>query len=141
MTTLAADKVRGYELGDTLGTFNDVPVITADILYMGSALGLSGSYARPLVAGDVFLGFCQERADNSTGASGAIRARVRFKGLVEIPVTGVDGNDDIKKAVYASDDDTFTLTSTSNTLIGFVHRHVSGTTCVVAFDTAYQAIP
>jgi hypothetical protein len=36
--------------------------------------------------------------------------------------------------VYASDDDTFTLTSTSNSKIGFVRRHISSTTCLVEFD-------
>ena len=36
--------------------------------------------------------------------------------------------------VYASDDDTFTLTSAGNSAIGKVVRWVSGTRCVVYFE-------
>lgn len=135
MTTLAADKPRTIELD----SFNEHPVVGTDIIYEGAAVGLSGSFARPLVAGDRFLGFAEARADNATGAAGDVRVKVRPKGLVVLPVTGVDGSDDLGKAVYASDDDTFTLTSTSNTLIGRVYRHVSGTTCVVDFGINFQA--
>ena len=39
MTTLATDKVRDYELGDV----NELPVIAADILYEGAAIGDNAS--------------------------------------------------------------------------------------------------
>src|SRR5687768_863678 len=65
MTTLAANKQRAYELGPR----NMLPVIAADIIYEGAAVGaVAGTgHARPLVAGDSFSGFAVAKADNSAG--------------------------------------------------------------------------
>jgi predicted lipid-binding transport protein (Tim44 family) len=131
MATLAANKPRTAPLAD----LNDLPMIAADIIYEGAAVGDNGAgLARPLVAQDPFLGFAESKADNSAGAASAINVRVRSRGYVEIPVVGAASADDQGATVYASDDDTFTLTSTSNTSIGKVVRWVSGTTCVVYFE-------
>src|SRR5574337_168915 len=100
MTTLAASKARDFILGD----HNDLPVIAADIIYEGAAVGENGAgYFRPLVAADPFAGFAQSTVDNSAGAAG---------------------------------DDTFTLTSTSNTAIGKITRYISGTTVEVYFEAS-----
>ena len=133
MTTLAADTPRTYEVGD----IGEIPVIASDIIYEGSAVGDNASgYARPLVAADPFLGFAEQNVDNSAGAAGAKTVRVKERGKIVVPVTGVTGVGDIGTAVYMSDDNTFTLTSTSNSLVGKVVRHVSGTTVVVAFKSS-----
>lgn len=135
MATLAADKVRPFELTGT-PDLNDLPVIAADIIYEGAAVGDNGSgLARPLVAQDPFMGFAERQCDNSAGAASAKNVRVRSRGFVSLPVTGAASAADQGEAVYASDDDTFTLTSTSNTAIGKVHRWVSGTTCIVYFES------
>lgn len=129
--TLAANEPRTYEGGER----NEHPVVAADIIYEGAAGGDNGSgYARPLVAGDPFLGFAEAKADNSSGAAGDIRCRFIEKGKVVIPVTGASALTDRLSKVYASDDNTFTLVAGSNTLIGVVHRWVTGTTCVVEFN-------
>jgi hypothetical protein len=132
MTTLAADKPRDHQLGE----FEDYPVIATDIVYQGAAVGENGSgYARPLQAGDPFLGFAERRADNAAGAAGAINVQCRTRGRTVLPVTGasaITAND--RPVVYASDDDTFTLTASTNTPIGTVSRWISGTTCVVEYD-------
>lgn len=131
MTTLAADKARAFELGD----IQELPMIGSDIIYEGAAVGDNGSgLARPLVAADPFLGFAERIADNSAGAASAKTVRVRTRGQVQIPVTGASSTADVSETVYASDDDTFTLTSSGNTAIGKVARWVSGTTCIVAFE-------
>lgn len=131
MTTLAADKSRAYELGD----IQELPVVATDIIYEGAAVGDNASgYARPLVAADPFLGFAECKVDNSTGAAGDKSVRVRVRGQIVLAVTGVTGVGDVGEVVYASDDDTFTLTSTSNTAVGKVARYISGTTVVVAFE-------
>jgi hypothetical protein len=136
MTTRASNIKRPYEL-EVDPKFNDLPVIAADIIYEGSAVGDNGSgLARPLVAADVFLGFSIAKADNSAGAASDIAVRVRQRGVVQLTVTGVASADDVGSTVYASDDDTFTLTSTSNTAIGKVVRWVSSTTCLVYFEGA-----
>ncbi|MCB9993115.1 MAG: cytoplasmic protein [Hyphomicrobiaceae bacterium] len=132
MTTLAANQQRTWQEGDN----EAYPVIAADIIYQGAAVGENGSgYARPLAQGDPFLGFAIAKADNSSGAAGDINVDVRVRGRVKLTVAGataITAND--RPAVYASDDNTFTLTSTSNSLIGYVSRWISSTVCIVEFD-------
>lgn len=132
MTTLAVDTPRDYELG----IFNELPVIAADIIYEGAAVGDNSSgYARPLQAGDPFRGFAQEQVDNSAGAAGDLTARVREEGKIVLDVTSL-AITDVGKDVYASDDGTFTLTQGSNTRIGYVHRWIETGKGVVAFSVA-----
>lgn len=135
MTTLAVDKARAYELGD----IQELPMIASDIIYEGAAVGDNGSgLARPLVAQDPFLGFAESRADNSGGGASGKTVRVRTKGYVVLSVANVASADDVGTTVYASDDDTFTNSSTSTTPIGKVARWISGTTCVVYFEALPQ---
>jgi hypothetical protein len=137
MTTLAGNKARAYELGDA----QEYPVVATDIIYEGAAVGENASgYARPLVAGDPFLGFAMRRADNAAGVAGAIGVEVKRRGQIQLPVAGataVTAND--RPLVYASDDDTFTLTASTNSIIGRVSRWVSSGICVVEFDAALAA--
>lgn len=138
MTTLAADKLRTWHFaGDPVTS--EYPVIAADIIYRGAAVGENGSgYARPLVAADPFLGFAEAKVDNAAGAAGDKSVFVRQKGYVTLPISGLAITANDRPAVYASDDDTFTLTSSSNTLIGYVDRWISTGLAVVEFDSAYQ---
>ena len=137
MTTLAADALREKLLGDEM----DYPVIAADIIYQGAAVGENAAgYARPLVAGDPFLGFATSQADNTTGDAGDIAVRVETGGKYRLTVAGataVTAND--QPIVYAADDDTFTLTAGSNTPIGRVVKWLASTDCIVEFDTTYSA--
>ena len=134
MTTLAKDQPRSYGISGS-GDTNDIPMIADDIIYEGAAVGDNASgIARPLVAADPFLGFAVERCDNAGGAASAKRVKLYERGKIEIDVTGVTSAGDVGETVYASDDATFTLTSTSNTAIGKVARWVSGTRCVVYFE-------
>lgn len=133
MTTLAIDKTRSYEFGNT----DMLPMVADDIIYEGAAVGDDGNgLARPLVAGDAFLGFAKRRATNAGGAAGAIRVEVRLRGEVELDVVGVSSNDDLTSPVYASDDNTFTLTAGSNTFIGRVARWRADTRCLVSFESS-----
>lgn len=131
MTTLAVDVPRSYALGD----LDEYPVIAADIIYEGAAVGENGSgYARPLVALDPFLGFCMEQVDNAVGSAGDKRVRVLRRGSVTLAISGLAITANDQAPVYASDDNTFTLTSTSNTKIGWVRRWISTGLAVVEFD-------
>jgi len=134
MATLAADSPREYEYSaDPM--FEDLPVIASDILYEGAAAGsvLASGHVRPLVALDAFAGFVNQQIDNSTGAAAARTARLRRIGVAKLTVTGVASAADIGKPVYATDDDTFTLSPSGGTLIGWVQRWVTSTTCHVFF--------
>lgn len=132
MTTLALNKPRAYEEG----FYNDLPVKGSTKIYEGAALGKASGYARPLVAADVFLGFSQELVDNSAGADGAKNVRTRQRGKIVLDVVGVTGVTNEGATVYASDDDTFTLTSSGNTAVGKISRWMTGTRCVVEFEAA-----
>lgn len=133
MTTLAANKLRDYQLGDK----EEYPVIADDIIYQGAAVGENASgYARPLQAGDPFLGFAEAIADNSGGVAGEVTVNVKKKGNVVLPISGIAITANDRPAVYASDDDTFTLTASTNSLIGYVSRWVSSGVAVVEFDAA-----
>lgn len=136
MTTLAANLPRPYELG----TINAFPVIAADIIYEGAAVGDDGNgYARPLQAGDAFLGFAESKADNSAGSAGDISVRVRAAGLVQLPISAL-AITDRGKDVFASDDNAFTLTQSTNTRIGYVHRWVSTGVGIIAFEANHGII-
>lgn len=133
MTTLSINKPRDFVLGE----LQDLPVVASDIIYEGAAVGENGSgYFRPLVAADAFAGFAERQADNSAGAAGAINVRVKTRGRVILSVAGVTAVTDEGSTVYASDDDTFTLTSTSNSAIGKIVRYISGTTVEVYFEAS-----
>lgn len=135
-TTLAADKARDFELGDV----REYGVIASDIIYEGAAVGDNASgYARPLVAGDSFRGFAESKVDNSAGAAGALTVRVKQKGIVKLAI-GSLAITDVGKPVYASDDDTFTLTATSNSHIGRVIAFVSTGVGMVEFDAGGGAL-
>src|SRR5258708_667124 len=104
MTALIQDKQREYELGN----INEFKMANG-VIYKGAAVGDNGAgFARPLVAGDKFLGFCEQRAMNlvSTEPSGYSEnktARVLRRGLIQLLVTGVITTN-IGDNIYASDD-------------------------------------
>lgn len=130
MTTLAVDTPRVFDLGNV----NEYPVIAADIIYEGAAVGDNATgYVRPLVAGDSFRGFAESNVDNSLGSAGDKRVRVLTQGKVQLSVASLTITD-VGKPVYASDDNTFTLTRSTNSYIGRVHRFVSSGVGVIAFD-------
>lgn len=131
MTTLAANTPRAYEIGSR----NEYPVIAADIIYEGAAVGIvdATGHARPLNAADRFAGFVEAKADNSAGSAADINVRVVESGKVQLSVTGAVITD-VGQPVYATDDNTFTFLPTSAAFIGFVHRFVSSGVVIVSFD-------
>lgn len=131
LTTLAADTPRVYELGG----LSYHPVIASDIIYEGAAVGLNTSgNAQPLVAGNKFAGFAKSKVDNSSGAAGDRKVELITAGEILLTISGAAAGDE-GRAVYASDDDTFTYTAAGNTFVGHVKRYDSVLTkAVVQFD-------
>lgn len=115
----------------------EYPVAATTKIWKGAAVGIASGNARPLVAGDPFVGFCLETVDN-TGSAGTVRVKVRPRGVTQLPVASAALGDNSKAAVYASADDTFTKTATNNSLIGYVRRFVSSGVALVQYD-AYLA--
>lgn len=130
MTTLAVNFPRDAGLGE----MNDFPVIASDIIYEGAAVGLVAGtgHARPLVAGDRFVGFAVEQADNSTGAAAAIYVHVRAKGKVKLPVSGAVITD-VGQPVYATDDNAFAFNPAGGSFVGLVRRFVSSGVVIVEY--------
>ncbi len=89
-------------------------------VFKGGFIGItSGGYARPLVAGDEFVGIAYEEADNSAGADGDVSVRVYTLGDFGHALSGA-AITNLGDAVYASADDTLAFTSTSNSYVGVV---------------------
>lgn len=101
----------------------DLPVDDDVVIYKGSLVGRNRStgYARGLTAGDEFLGVAYQQADNTVTGHSAGGIDVRLHQAIDIvhTLTGVVTGD-IGKDVYASDDETLTLTPTSNSRVGRV---------------------
>ena len=136
MTTLAANSVRDFGVGDML----EYPVIASDIIYQGAAVGEdTNGYARPLSAGDPFLGFAEEKVDNSSGSAGDVRVRVKSRGYVKLPITSIAVTSNDRPVVYASDDNAFTLTASTNSPIGRVAQWLETGYAIVEFDALMAA--
>jgi hypothetical protein len=99
----------------------DIPVNDNVTIFKGAFVGhdRSTGYARPLVAGDEFLGIAYRQADNTVAGHTAGGLNVRLHEQIDIvhTLTGVTVAD-IGKEVYASDDATLTLTPAGNSRIG-----------------------
>ena len=131
MTTLATNTPRTLVGGD----INELAVIASDIIYEGAAEGIvnASGHVRPLTSADRFVGFCLEKADNSSGSAADINSRMWRRGSVVLPVTGALITD-VGLPVYASDDNAFSFIKTSGVFIGFTRRFVSAGYMEVAFD-------
>lgn len=143
MATLAKDKPRVFELTGAHPDYNEIPIIADDIVYAGAAVGESTTTGtgRPLNGADAFMGFCVEKCDNTGGSANDKQIKVLSTGYAELVVTGVDNINDEGASVYASDDDTFTLTSTTtSTQIGKVVRVTSTALnkALVYFEAAHR---
>ena len=124
---LSADNPRTYELGDV----NELTVASGVTIYEGAftfALKADGTavVASPAISTHAFAGIAIEKATAGN------RVRVKDRGKVVMPVTGASAAS-VGAIVYASDDNTLTLTASTNVPVGYVARHVTSTTCVVEF--------
>lgn len=117
---------------------NTLPVAASTTIYKGSAVGSSSGYAAPLSGADTFQGFALAKADNGSGSAGDINVTVRKTGTIRAAI-GSLAITNVGDAVYMSDDDTFTLSSTSNTYIGRVIRFIESGVGEIAFDVKVTA--
>jgi len=129
MTALTKDTNRVYELGN----INELPVAAGEVIYQGAAIGCDSSgYAKTLEDGDTFAGFAEENYDNAAGSNGAKNVRIRKKGSILLEISGITLAD-VNKSVYATDDNTFTLSSTNAVYIGQISRIDASGSALVEF--------
>lgn len=131
MTTLNADTLRTFE---TQEDTNALPVASKAKIFGGALVGRTeDGYARALQAGDAAVGFAKDAVDNTDGEDGDTTVEVKARGKVSLFVSGLTVAD-VGKNVYASDDNTFTLTETDNSLVGKIVRFEKADYAIVAFD-------
>jgi len=133
MVKLTKDVTRTYELGD----INEFPVLGGELIYQGAAIGLEviSGYARSLKADDKFLGFAEDHIDAVNSSDGEKNIRVKKRGSVILEVSGITLSD-VGKSLYASNDNTFTLISSVDTVyIGQISRSEYSERVMVEFDS------
>lgn len=86
-------------------------------VFKGAFVGLTAGFARGLVAADPFVGIAYEEMDNTGGAAGAKTVRVYTRGDFRLTLAGA-AITNLNASVYASSDDTLTLTASGNSLVG-----------------------
>jgi hypothetical protein len=136
MAQLTANQVNTYD--SVPQERNTLPVNASAEIFKGSAVGLTAGYARQLVAADIFGGFAEQHVLEASGTNGGALVPVLRTGVIQAAITGAVVGD-INKAVYMSDGNTFTYTSSSNTLIGRVIRFESAGVVMVEFSVKNQA--
>lgn len=117
-----------------LGDYSSAPAAASATIYQGSMCTLNSSgYANALVEGEMFIGHAQAKVDNSAGANGDLNVNVYagpYRAEVTVPSVAIT---DIGKDVYATDDETLSLTH-GTTRVGVVERYVTTNTAVVRFE-------
>jgi predicted RecA/RadA family phage recombinase len=129
MAQLTLDTPRIYEVEAD----NELPILASTQIFEGACVGESSGYMRQLVAGDPFRGFAVRGVDNSAGSNGDKSVELNRKGVIKLDISAVAITDE-GKSVYASDSNTFTLTATSNTRIGYIIRVESTGVALVAYE-------
>lgn len=111
-----------------------LPVKASTHIYKGALVGLDGGYARGLVAADGFVGVAYEEADNSSGSDGDKVVRVFTMGDFEHALSSASRANN-GSSVYASDDETLTLTASGNSLVGHQIDSPSANKIVLRINT------
>lgn len=130
---LSSDTVR-VTRGDNRCDVAPFPGTASNVFYRGAYVFLDNSTGLVVEAADTanynWLGMVREKV-TADGAQGDSEVKVLLGGftLVKVNVTGVDNINDVGDLVYATADDTLTLTPTSNTkAIGYVSRYYGSST-------------
>lgn len=129
---LSANTARNYEVNSCHESAQPAQAVA---VWGGGALSRdSNGEVGPLAASEAFAGFAI--TDVPAGTAGAALVPVYDEGVIELTVTGVDDNDDIGDTVYATDDNTFTLTASGGVSIGKVLQVLNPVTtlCRVQFQ-------
>jgi predicted RecA/RadA family phage recombinase len=104
-----------------LGRAYSYPVLAGVVIFGGTAVGITANQeAVPAGHASVakLLGFADQRVDNRDGETGDVYAKIE-KDVRLIPIAGATVAN-IGATVYASADDTFTLTAGSLLAIGTI---------------------
>jgi hypothetical protein len=127
-------------LEQEIGDRNEAPVAAGQHLYRGSMAFGDVAGRATTVLGAKFLGHVVAEANNSSGGAGAINVILyggRYR--LQVPLSDV-ALTSIGAQVFASDNNTLTLTPGANTLVGRVVRYVTTDTAIVEFAPVNYAV-
>lgn len=113
------------------GIVLDLPLGATEQMYQGGFVSLDAGdkFGAPLAAGEIFVGISLDKI-LSVATNGTNTCRVLTNAMFQHAITSI-AQADIGKLVYASDDNTLTLTSTSNSQVGrIVNVPATGTAIV-----------
>ena len=128
---LTANREVDHYIDQELRTYQ---VAASKHVYKGALIGLtSGGYAQPLVAGDPFVGIAYEEVDNSGGSAGDLSLRVYTLGDFGLTLTGATIAS-FGRPVFASADDTLTLTGAGNSYVGLLQDVVATNQIILRID-------
>lgn len=137
MTALAADAQRTFAASQDL---REYPVGAAEIIYKGAFVGVDpAGYAKAFEPGDLLVGVAYEYINNSAGAAGATDVRVHTQGDLEFTLSGA-ALTDVGKPVFATDDNTISLTGHPDAFVGWIVHYVSTSTVLVR-QKAFGEVP
>ena len=123
------------------GDFADYPIAATMKIFEGAlvSIDVTSGYAKNLVAAatDIFAGVAYRLCDNSAGAAGAKKVRVRRgnhgKMYIQAPVVGAT-QAGVGDAVYAIDENSLTMTAGTNKAVGKLAYFESAALCHVRLD-------
>lgn len=111
----------------------DFPMTASITIYKGSFVSAATAtgLAKVLtaVAADPFIGIALET--KTSAATGTTRIKTLMGAIIEYPVTG-GTQAQCGNLVYASDENTLTVTAGTNTFVGRIIKLITGTTCLIA---------
>ncbi len=138
MAALTADRQVATAASQLLREYS---VAAAETIYKGAFVGLNpAGYAKPFVPGDLLVGIAYEQKDNASGAAGALKVRVITEGDAQLTLASV-ALTDVGKPVYATDDNTISLTGHPDAYVGRIINYVTTNTCLVRLKAFGEGPP
>lgn len=134
MTALTADRETTFDLDE----IRSYPVSAAEIIYLGALVctnAAGDAIAASDTAGLLFRGVATEHVDNSAGAAGALRVKVRKNGAHQFVAAGLAATNEGDK-VFATDDQLVALSTTNDIMVGRLTQFVSATVAMVDISPA-----
>lgn len=134
MTALTADRETEFDLN----AIRSYPVAATTQIFLGSMVchnAAGDAVPAADTAGLVFVGIASEGVDNSAGAAGDLRVKVRRDGQHELVAAGLAATDEDAK-LFATDDQTVALTSSNFIYVGRLKQFRSATEATVSVEGA-----
>lgn len=133
MATLTVDTPRDLEIGTINELISSTAIFEGAFVFAVKANGTAAAGA-VAIATHAFAGIAER------GAASGKPVRLRTRGKVVMPVAGASAAS-VGTIVYATDDNALTTTgggASTNVPVGYVSRHISGTTCLVEFSATAE---